>query len=46
MQLRLNPNKKKKNPKIVREPQAHGTSNIQKKTKRWKLDVLNHIVVT
>jgi len=26
MQLQLNPNTKKRTPKIVREPQAHGTN--------------------
>ena len=48
MQLQLNPNtRKKRTPKIVREPQkAHGIKQLNKKTKRWKLDVLDSMAVT
>ena len=38
--------KKKRKPKIVRKPQRSWNKQLNKKTKRWKLDVLNFIVVT
>jgi len=38
--------KKKRKPKIVREPQAHGNKQLNKKTKRWQLHVLSFRFVT
>ena len=46
MQLQLNQTEEKKTSKIVRIPQAHGTSQLNKKAKRWTLDVLAIMVVT
>ena len=42
----MNPNKKKRTPKIVRKPQSSWNKQLNKKTKTWKLDVLEYMLVT
>ena len=42
----VEPEQEKKKPKIVRETTSSWNRQLNKKTKRWKLDVLESMVVT
>ena len=47
MQSQLNPyTRKNRNTKLLENHKAHGNKQLNKKTKRWKLDVLYSMVAT
>ena len=47
MQLQLNPNtRKKEHPKLLENHKAHENKQLNKKTERWKLDVLYRMSIT